>query len=832
MTLASLNTARWTLRPVGDVGGVPAAVRDAGEIPAAVPGCVHTDLLAAGLIADPRVGMSELDLQWIGRTDWQYRCTFEAGPDALANEHVDLVCDGLDTIAAILLNDQPVGACRNMFHPHRFPVRPFVRPGENTLTIRLRAPLIYIREQEAALGARPVNGDWDPFIFMRKSACNFGWDWGPKVATCGIWRGVDLHAWNDARIQTVRPLIHRESENRWRIQVHVESQLTSQPNATLSAALTDDSGSIIAQGRVPLSSQSLITLHVDRPRLWWPRGFLDDAPPHLYNLQVRIDNQPDASAWSGRVGFREVRLNTTPDKRGTPFTVEINGRPIFCKGFNWIPRLFPANPTLDPLPTLLALNSNMVRVWGGGLYEDDRFYEWCDREGIMVWQDFMFACAMYPEESPYPALIEQEARHQIARLSRHPSVVLWCGGNECIWGYESWGWKQRLLPGQSWGRGYYLDLLPRLCAEIDPTRPYWPNSPWSGSMDVHPNDEFNGDRHTWEVKLGGYRTVSSRFCSEFGHQSPSNVTTLKRVLKEQDLAVNSAAMEHRQRGPGGNAKQYDEVMAEWCGPIPSFDTWHFAAQLLQARAMRWGVEWARVNAPACMGALIWQLNDVWPGLSWSVVDVDGRWKLAAHAVGPALAARAIALTPLSGVLSCFAVNDSDQEWRCRVRLRRALVQGGVLAEHEESLVAPPRSVARVERAARLLSGGAGGPGEIILADVDGLPRTTHLFARDRDVAFPTPRCSAEVKPQGGVFVLSITAGSFMHDLCVFPDRLHPELEVCGAQPLTLLEGETSEFILCPTTDAAAQAVREAGSRTLTNPPFLWCANLLGAAPTP
>jgi beta-mannosidase len=259
--------------------------------------------------------------------------------------------------------------------------------------------------------------------------------------------------------------------------------------------------------------------------------------------------------------------------------------------------------------------------------------------GIMVWQDFMFSCAMYPEEPPYPALVEAEARHQVARLSSHPSVVLWCGGNECVWAYESWGagdakgrWKERVTPGQTWGRGYYFELLPRVIAELDPTRPYWANSPYCGREGDSPNQDARGDRHTWDVRAEGYRSIVPRFCSEFGHQSPPNLSTLARALAPQDLRRNSPALDHRQRGTGGTAKHIDESLVSWFPPAKDFEEWHRQAQEAQARALSIGIKWLRENQPRCMGALLWQFNDAWPGFSWSLIDSDGKPKPAYDAV--------------------------------------------------------------------------------------------------------------------------------------------------------------------------------------------------------
>src|SRR5262245_33725703 len=486
MTQVSLDLAGWTVRAVGDLSAVPSPLRGR-EVPAKVPGCVHTDLIRAGLIPDPLVGMNEREVQWIGETDFEYRAVFEADADLLKHERVDLVCEGLDTIAELRLNGVKIGRAANMFHPHRFDLRAAIRPGTNELSITFRSPLKHIRAEEARLGKRPVNGDWDPYIFIRKAACNFGWDWAPKLATCGIWKPVRLEGWSEVRIADVRPVTVRIDQSRWEVRASVSldwADASAQTPWTLAVLLRDIHLSVTDTHNNWINewqfvhfqsheSELRVTIPVSNPRLWSARQPAA-AKPLLCWLETslhprgsprRID---DRSAW---IGFREVKLTTPGDEHGSGFTLEINGRPVFCKGANWIPEgPWPAEVSRETLRRRLeqaaAANINMLRVWGGGYYESDAFYEICDELGIMVWQDFMFACAMYPEEEPYPKLIEAEARHQISRLSSHPSVVLWCGGNECVWAHDAWGnapgerpWKER-LGDKSWGEGYYFDLLP------------------------------------------------------------------------------------------------------------------------------------------------------------------------------------------------------------------------------------------------------------------------------------------------------------------------------------------------------------------------------------
>ncbi len=834
-----LSSSEWTVLAIGDLVETPAVVRGL-TISASVPGCIHTDLVRAGVIGDPAVGFNELDIQWIGLTDWEYRAVFNAEEALFSADRRDLVFDGLDTIAAVFLNGMPVGSAANMFHPHRFDVRESLCRGMNELIVRFRAPLRHIREVESSLGTRPVNGDWDPFIFMRKAACNFGWDWGPKVATVGLWRPVRLEAWSVARLSGVRPLITRGARDTWSVQtlcdiqwddssrytpVRLSVNLDSPPVALLRQHSFIAATSIEISGRPPTASAPELT--ISSPALWDGR---DHAP--LYPLRVGLQDTQTGVELDHRecdIGFRTVELDTSPDAEGSAFTLRLNDRPIFCVGANWIPEgLWPGQVTRETyrrrLDQARAAGINLLRVWGGGYYESDEFYSECDRRGILVWQDFMFSCAMYPEEAPFPALVESEARHQITRLASHSSVALWCGGNECIWGYESWGWKERLKPGQSWGRGYYLDLLPRLVAELDPTRPYWPNSPWSGSESIHPNDGRHGDRHTWDQRLEGYFNAPCRFLSEAGHQSPSCYSTLATVLPASELALNSRALEHRQRGPGGNTKQYDEVLHAMFRPARTFDEWHAQAHLAQARAVRLAVDSALARYPACSGVLIWQLNDAWPGLSWSLVDSAGRAKPALSSIAchhrvffhPGASGRHLSL-------ACFAPISEPAS----VHLARCSLDGRIVSEHARAIVMRPGTVTPLGASETLVGSIADPTAEFYLATLrlgdSIIDRTAWFAVPERQLRLPEPSAEIEIQADGnGPPRLAVRAVSFLHDAVLSGDRLHESLRFGAGGPRTLLPGEV--WTLDETLPPIVHGTVPGWTEPLCRPPYLWCAN--------
>ena len=433
-------------------------------IPATVPGCVHTDLLSAGLIEDPYLDENERKVAWIGHTDWTYHTSFEASP---YDGRVDLVCAGLDTVATIWLNGIELGRTANMHRGYRFDVRSALRSGTNTLKVKFDSAYGYAQAWQEKLGDRP-NAYPEPFHFIRKMACNFGWDWGPTLVTAGIWQDIGLHTWSVARLAEVRPQVTVEN-GVGRVDVHVALDRETDGPVTVVAAVAGRETVARISGR-----EAVLSVTVEDPELWWPRGY---GQQPRYDLDVTLsDTYGTLDVWSRRIGFRDVRLDTTDGA----FTVVVNDVPVFVRGVNWIPDdVFVTRIDRDRLAARFAqacdANVNYLRVWGGGRYESEDFYDLADELGLMVGQDFLFACAAYPEEEPFASEVAAEARENVVRLSSHPSLVMWTGNNENIWGHEDWGWKER-LGDLTWGAGYYFGVLPRIVSEVDPTPPDWPSA--------------------------------------------------------------------------------------------------------------------------------------------------------------------------------------------------------------------------------------------------------------------------------------------------------------------------------------------------------------------
>lgn len=835
-----LSEQPWLVRALDSTAEVPPAVRGQ-DVPARVPGCVHTDLIRAGLLGHPNHGDNENRCAWVGATNWHYRTAFELDTAVLDHERVDLVCDGLDTIAEIIVNDQLVGQAANMHHPHRFDVHSALSAGHNELVITFRSPLQHTHDEQDQRGWRPVNGDWGPYAYIRKMACNFGWDWGPMMPTVGIWRTIGLHAWNTVRLASVRPLISRlPNAEQWRVEVCATLEWAGPGRADRDVALcsrvslNEQQVAAESQPVSPDATETSLSLTVDNPRLWWPRGY-GEQPLYRLETWLRSADAEGASLEASnaidqrsmRIGFRTVSLDARPDEIGSAFTLRTNDRPVFCMGANWIPEgLFPSELTpahyRRRIEQACDANMNMLRVWAGGIYEDPAFYDACDELGVLIWQDFMFACATYPEEQPYPALVEAEARHNIARLCAHPSVAFWCGGNECVWAYQSWGFKHQLRRDQTWGRHYYFELLPQLVAELDSTRPYWPNSPYSGSPDADCADPNHGNHHTWNTQTEGYRGVVPRFVSEFGHQSPPNIATLREALPPDELEVNSAAMRHRQRAGGGNEQRYDVPLATWFAQPSSFAEWHYLAQLLQARSISLAIEWWRANRPRCMGVLYWQLNDCWAGHSWSAIDCAGRRKPLWYATRRAFAPRLLTIHLVQSRPTLFAVNDTDQPWRGTARLRRMRLDGEVFAEATAAVHVTPRTSLPTANLADVIGQPRDDHSEMVVVDLDGL-RACFFHDHDKHLAYPPPEFAAQLTRDGNTHRLHVEAKTLLRDVVLAVDQLDPQAEV-DDHLVTLLPGETATLKIT----SAANLTLE----SLTRAPVFHCANSFGSGRGP
>lgn len=768
---------------------------------------MHADLLRAGVIEDPDIATAEQDQHWVGRTTWAFSRTFMWEP--CGQDRVELVCDGLDTIASVHLNDAEIGRTSNMHRRFRFDVTDRLREGHNELRVVFHPVFETIERVRSEVGVLPTSNAGD-YPYVRKMACNFGWDWGPTLVTAGIWRDLVLESWSGARFDEVRVLA-TVADATGNVAVHGTLARTEESTELTLRVEVDGIVATTAAG----SAEAHVAVTVPAVQRWWPVGY-GEQPLAQVTVEL-LDADTVLDRVSRRIGFREVEVREEPDELGHRWQIVINGQPVPIRGFNWIPdRPFPSEVDADRparrIDQALGANANLLRIWGGGIYETAEFYERCDEAGLLVWQDFLFACAAYPETDEYRQQVEAEARQAIVDRAHHPCLVLWNANNECTWGYHDWGW-QEILDGRPWGSHYYGELLPALVAELDPTRPYLPGSPSSGDVHAPPNDDARGPSHLWDVwnacDYRHYRDHTPPFVAEFGFSGPPTWATLRRAVPEGALTLDNPVVRHHERAENGPAKLRARF-AEHFPEVDDQDDWLWLAQLNQARALIVGIDHLRATE-RCSGAVVWQLNDCWPVISWAAVDGDERRKPLWYAVREAFAPRRVTVQPNGVGLDLVAINDLVSAWSVAVQVRRVRFDGTVLTERTIDLRAAGLSTARLPLP-RWLSDPGDPTGELLVADPDVGRRTTWFFARDRDLTYPRASWHTEVTPTHGGLDVLVTATSFVRDLAVFPDRLLVDGQPLGPDAVasdllqTLLPGETAKVTVTGASLQHAEAI--------------------------
>ncbi|EPZ42143.1 beta-mannosidase [Alicyclobacillus acidoterrestris] len=633
------------------------AADESDWLPAQVPGCVHTDLLRNGRIPDPFYGTNEGDLQWIDKKDWEYTSQFDVSEDVLANTHVEIVFAGLDTYADVYLNNQLILSADNMFRTWRADVKALLKAKSNVLKVHFRSPIQEDLPKLEKLGyALPATndqsergglGDKRLSVFARKAPYHYGWDWGPRFVTSGIWRDVWLEAWSEARITDF--FIQQNEVQRTRAKL--TAVITVEVDEDFAGSVQIRTDGVDVSEAVELRAginQVEVDVVLENPALWWSRGLGEQA---LYTFTATLlRGGHEVAHKSTRTGLRSLRLVREKDADGTSFYFELNGVPVFAKGANHIPNdSFLTEVTYErykhEIVTAVESNMNMLRVWGGGIYENDAFYDLCDEYGILVWQDFMFACSMYPGDEPFLENVRLEAQENVTRLRNHPCIALWCGNNEIdtAWSqYDEdagWGWKQQYSPeirAKIWAdyEAIFHRILPEVIERLAPGAAYWPSSPMQAlTHDKHQharNDSTSGDIHYWGVwhavePFANYNVYLGRFMSEYGFQSFPELKTVQTYASAADMALESDVMRWHQRSGDGN-RLIKEYMDIYFKQPKDFSSFLYMSQVLQAEAIKMAMEAHRRKKPFCMGTLYWQMNDCWPVASWSSMDYYGRWK--------------------------------------------------------------------------------------------------------------------------------------------------------------------------------------------------------------
>ena len=662
------------------------------SLDATVPGNNFTDLLNHKLISDPFYGTYEDSVQWISDRDWNYRSRFSVSNKTLIKENQFLVFNGLDTYAKVYLNDSLILEANNMFRKWEIEVKGILRE-ENVLHIAFASINKIEKEKREELGYDLSGGNR---VHSRKAGFHYGWDWGAKISPTGIWRPIELIAYSKCKIKNVYIKQNEITDSLAKLSVQIAITVNIPGLYTISINKNQH------QRNLKKGKQNItIPFFIENPKLWWPNGH---GKQHLYAITTIIKRggiQLDTKRIN--FGLRTINLITEKDSIGESFYFKINGKPIFMKGSNYIPQDNLQNRVsnsdyLSILTDVKYSNMNMLRVWGGGIYEEDIFYDLCDSLGILVWQDFMFACAMYPGDSSFLKNVKQEAIENIKRLNNHPSIALWCGNNENLEGWNKWGWQKNYSENQKkeiWN-GYqklFQKILPNLVAANSQT-PYWESSPKFGRGNS--KYQFEGDAHYWGVwhdaePFKNFEKKVPRFMSEFGFQSFPQLSTISTFSDTADWNINSDVMKNHQKHPRGNELISEYMEREFNIP-KSFKKFIYASQILQANGMRIGLEAHRRNQPYCMGTLYWQLNDCWPVASWSSRDYLGNWKNLHYTVQDVFSPIALSIcTDEKGLIDIYAISDLSTIISDTLIIKIGNINGSILNQEKYVEIQPNSS---------------------------------------------------------------------------------------------------------------------------------------------
>lgn len=767
--------------------------------PATVPGVVHTDLLQNKIIEDPFFRLNERGLQWIDKEDWVYETCFTLAADMMRKENMELVFEGLDTYADVYLNDECILKADNMFRCWSIPVRQYIREENNILKVYFHSPVkIDVPKWDALPYQYPASNDQSEngglfnkkiSIFARKAGYHYGWDWGPRLVTSGIWRPVYIRAWSDLRINDVFIEQKEVGAGRAVIAGHVELDADKDMNGVLVTITDEATGRVLGEWQADLkrgTNRVTVDFVLHKPKLWWSNGL---GEPFLYRFRTDIIAGGELlDSKTERVGIRSLKVVHQPDKDGHTFYIELNGRPVFAKGANYIPsdnflpRVTPENYKRTILDAA-GVNMNMLRVWGGGIYENDVFYDLCDEYGIMIWQDFMFACSMYPAEGALLDNIHQEAVDNVKRLRNHACIALWCGNNECQDAWLGWGWKCEIerqnkeYADKIWAqyRQQYHVTLPGVVREYAPGTFYWPSSPFAFEGEM--SGTTDGDRHYWSVwhgkaPISDYDSEKSRFFSEYGFQSFPEFESVKRYAPyPEDWDIRSEVMMSHQRG-GDHANGLIEtyLLNEYKKPR-DFRAFLYMNHVLQGDAIKTAIESHRRQMPYNMGTLFWQHNDCWPVASWASRDYYGRWKAQHYYVRKAYDDILISSVVEGDDLKVYAVSDRLENTSGRLQLQVCQFDGTVV-HHWDKSVGISGNDSRVcfsAPLAKLLEGADRGTVYVRVDYTDKSGRVYHnnyCLGKQKDMDYPKVDLQTEVRSIEGGYEVMVSADKFARAVCL------------------------------------------------------------------
>ena len=728
--------------------------------PATVPGNIYSDLIDNSIIEDPFIGDNEFKLQWVSDSTWIYQTRFDVSSTILNKENIDLNFEGLDTYAQVYLNDSLILSSNNAFRNYKVPVKDFVLLN-NSLSIKFTPTHIKEEIEKNKLGYTLPEGRR---IFTRKAQFQYGWDWGPSLNTIGIWKGVSLNAWNDAKIEHV--FLKKKSYTKDQAKITAKITLSDPPKEStlivLSIAGKDFSLPIQAGNE---KKEFDVPLTIDNPKFWWPHNL---GEPYLYEVDIKLRK---GAVVTDNVkvnhGVRNVSLISDDDQYGQSFYFMINGIPVYMKGANYIPQHSLQNRVTDAhyenlLQDVVDANMNMLRVWGGGIYENNIFYDLCDRKGILVWQDFMYACAMYPGDEPFLRNAEKEAEDQLLRLRNHPSIVLFCGNNENSEGWHRWGWQNGKTKAQKdkiWADYLKLfdSILPNQVAKYTDVD-YWESSPKYGRG--NPKYQSEGDAHDWWVWHDAYpfehfEDFVPRFMSEFGFQSFPSADVMKFINQTDNIQIDTKAIRSHQKHHRGF-----ELIDLYIGRdylIPDNDEdYIFLSQLVQARGMRIGIEAHRRAKPYNMGTLYWQLNDCWPGISWSSIDHFGNWKALHYEAKDAFENVLISFERHNDRVNVYIVNDLITSLDESLEMKLIDFDGNVLWSASKQIKVPSSS-SNLVNSFSIDSGLTSKWNQVLLQVNFGNSTSTYFFVKPKELALKNNEIEFDVEKVNEGYLISMSS---------------------------------------------------------------------------
>ncbi|MDP1675284.1 MAG: glycoside hydrolase family 2 protein [Bacteroidota bacterium] len=746
--------------------------------PAHVPGTIHTDLLEQKIIPDPFYRMNENDVQWVENLQWNYRKEFSVDAALLKEQHITLVAEGLDTYAEILINGKSIAVTENMFVEHRIDVKKYLRAGNNTIEIHFDSPVVRSKQLENKYGKLRVA--LEPHrVYVRKAQYSYSWDWGPKLTTSGIWRPIYLEVSSGPVLRNpfVKTLNLTKKSATIEVSVDIE-HLKSPVKVMVRIEGNKYSNEIVKQAT---SSTLKFKMKIDAPSIWWPNGYGEQP---LYDVTFSLQNNNGTTSEAATTfGIRTINLLQEKDKEGKSFIIVVNGEKIFCKGADWIPsdNFIPriSDSKYERLLTLARdANMNMMRVWGGGIYEQDAFYTLCDKLGLLVWQDFMFACGEYPQTPWFLKLVKDEATKAVTRLRNHPSLAVWCGNNECEWLFCTENPEK--TADDMTGSVIFRELLPTIVKKLDNSRPYWRSSPFGAGF---PNDETNGTHHQWTVwsfwkDYKEYEKTNARFVSEFGFQAPANIRTWEEATLPEDRTPQHPVIEHHNKQVEGQERLF-RFQAGHYTVGKNFNDFVYRGQLVQANALKTAVEHWRRRKFNTSGALYWQLNDCWPVSSWAVIDSGLRPKAAYFYTKRFFAKVLVSIKRNENNIEVWGTNDSLDRFKGMLQVQRLTFTGDKKFSNEIEIVIKQNSSSKIFAMPIDPNNSADQFGSYIAAQLlsDGyvISENRFFFAEPKHLHLPRPKITNKIlEKKENSYQISIQTDLFAKDIRI-------EIEGCDAE---------------------------------------------------